>query len=100
MQVLEYKDQAVETSAWEKWFGTQNTYDDNLTYVTYRIEDYMGNTWVVTYVRTDGEARILENDYVAVYGVCQGVETMNISTGGTKTYPALDAKYIELWVEP
>lgn len=67
--------------------------------VIYRVAtDSHGNAdiWYVTYTRSSDEERILEDDHVVIYGVCDGVETYKTVLGASVTIPALKAKYIEV----
>ena len=62
--------------------------------VTLRVADN-GNDWYVTYMRkSDTESRILENDYVTLYGECKGVETYTTVMGSSNTIPAIHAEYV------
>lgn len=49
--------------------------------------------WYVTYVRPEGESRILEDDYITCYGECDGVTTYISILGSTVTVPKLIMKY-------
>lgn len=61
--------------------------------VTLRVSD-QGNIWYVTYVRKEGEARILEGDYITVYGLCKGVKSYTAVMGNQVTVPYISAEYI------
>lgn len=62
--------------------------------VTLRVKSN-GNYWYVTHTREDGESRVLEGDYVTIYGECQGVKTYTTVLGSSKTIPAMRAEYID-----
>ncbi|MGJ4851912.1 peptidoglycan-binding protein [Bacillota bacterium Meth-B3] len=51
---------------------------------------------LVSYFRPEGSSRILDDDRVAVYGVCLGVISYESTMGGTITIPAAMATRIEL----
>ncbi len=68
----------------EGWFDT----------VVFRVRDDGGNIWYVTYVRPDGESRILTEDRVAIYGTCTGVKTYKTASEESVTIPSMSAKYI------
>ena len=68
----------------EGWFNS----------VTLRI-DCSGDVWYVTYVRNDGESRILEGDWITCYGICDGVKSYTSVLGSQITIPSLDMKYYE-----
>ena len=61
--------------------ATKNNYDD----VVY-----------VFYIRPDGEARILEDDRVTVYGMCEGLYSYETVMGATVTLPEFFADTITL----
>lgn len=63
--------------------------------VTLRI-DCGGDTWYVTYTRSEGEGRILEGDYLTAYGACSGVESYTSVLGAQVTIPSMEMKYYEL----
>lgn len=68
----------------EGWFNS----------VAMRI-DCNGNVWYVTYMRSDGESRILEGDTITAYGECDGVTTYTSVLGSQITIPSLDMKYYD-----
>lgn len=73
----------------EGWFDT----------VTYRVatnKNGRDDVWYVTYSRQSDESRVLEGDYVTIYGVCNGIETYRTVLGSSITIPAIKAKYIEV----
>ena len=53
------------------------------------------NNWYVTYYRSDGESRILEGDFVTVYGKCTGVTSYEALLGNQVTIPSISAEYID-----
>ncbi|MCD8128171.1 MAG: hypothetical protein LUD54_01115 [Oscillospiraceae bacterium] len=55
-----------------------------------------GNTWYVTYTLPEGASRILEGDYVSVYGECGGVKSYTTVLGSSVTIPCVDAEYIDI----
>lgn len=69
--------------------------------VHYRVglEDSEG-TWshilYVTYVRGEGEPRILEDDTIKIYGDLNGVITYESVMAGNITIPAIIARYIDI----
>ena len=64
--------------------------------VTLRVEEN-GNIWYVTYSRKDeNEARILEDDYVTIYGTCTGIKSYTSVLGSSITIPSLQAEYIDI----
>jgi hypothetical protein len=69
----------------EGWFNS----------VTLRIETEDG-IWYAKYTREDGEARILEDDTITVYGECKGVESYSAVFGNKITIPRIDIKYYEI----
>lgn len=50
----------------------------------------------VNYVRQDGESRLLEDDNVTVYGLCNGLYSYTSVQGAKITIPCVDACYIDL----
>ncbi len=62
--------------------------------VTLLVQDDQEQTWYVTYTRGKSESRILQNDRVAVYGACGGVETYTTTSNLSVTVPSIAAKYI------
>lgn len=49
----------------------------------------------VIYVTYDGSNDVVENDYVTVYGYCDGDYSYTSTIGASVTLPKIDAKYIE-----
>lgn len=51
--------------------------------------------WYVEYKRTEeSESRILEDDYITIYGVCDGVTSYTAVLGDQIIIPAISAEYI------
>ena len=51
--------------------------------------------WYVNYTRTDqNESRILEDDYITIYGTCNGIKSYTAVLGNEVTVPEVNAKYI------
>lgn len=63
--------------------------------VTLRVSSG-GNVWLVDYWRDDGESRILEGDYVTIYGECTGVTTYLTTDLSTATVPSISAEIIDI----
>lgn len=65
--------------------------------VVYRVRDKRNSddVWYITYKRKDGEDRILENDYITVYGQCKGLKSYESVLGGVISIPEVEAEYIE-----
>lgn len=64
--------------------------------VTLRVRESNNRIWYVTITLGSGESRILENDRVTVYGICQGVTTYETVLGASVTIPKIEAKYIDI----
>ncbi len=67
--------------------------------VVYRVNiaDSQGewaDTIYVSYIRSEGEARILEDDIITIYGELNGVTTYQSVLGGNITIPSIKARYI------
>lgn len=54
-----------------------------------------GNMWYVTYTRSDGESRILEDDYITCYGECTGVTSYTSVLGSKVTIPSMKMVYYD-----
>ena len=65
----------------------------NVTRGSYGIWD---DTIFVTYTRTDGEERLLEDDIITLYGVCGGLVTYESIFGASITIPRIGAMYIDV----
>lgn len=63
--------------------------------VTLRVSSG-GNVWLVDYWRDEGESRVLEGDYVTVYGECTGVSSYLATDLSTVTIPSIDAEIIDV----
>ncbi len=64
--------------------------------VTLNEFDYYEDTIYVTFEIPEGTDKILEEDIVKLYGVCQGAETYTSIFGEEITIPSLEAIYVEL----
>lgn len=64
--------------------------------ITLRVQESYNRVWYITYVRSAGENRILENDRVKVYGVFKGLQSYETVLRTTLTIPYIDAKYIDV----
>ena len=61
------------------------------------IDGYIDeDIWYVTYKTSDDEDRLLEDDYVTVYGECDGVTSYTTVLGAQVTIPSVKAKYITI----
>ncbi len=58
------------------------------------VTDYDGNKWGCVYSYKEGESRLLEGDYVTVYGKCKGTENAETLIGQQVTLPRVDVEYI------
>lgn len=69
--------------------GSSNT-------IIYRVatKDEIEDIIYVTYKRPKGEARVLEDDIVTIYGELGGVTTYQSVMGGNITIPSVKARYI------
>ena len=80
----------VQVDESEAWFSD----DVNVIYRVAEGGDY-DKIWYVEYTRSDpDEARILENDYVTMFGICDGVTSYITVLGSTLTIPKLKAEYV------
>ena len=70
--------------------------------VTLRIDmtkdeyGYYDDTIYATYTYSEGENKILEDDIVTVYGICQGTTSYESIFGATVTLPQIDIKYLTI----
>lgn len=70
--------------------------------VTFRISvtenefGYYEDIIYATYTYSDGESKILENDIVTLYGICEGDYTYTSVLGQSITVPKVSIRYIEL----
>ena len=69
---------------------------DDITVSLRVAEDGDNNKiWFVNYTRTDpNEGRVLEDDYITVYGTCNGLRSYTSVLGSEITIPEVNAKYI------
>lgn len=58
------------------------------------LQDQDGNMWEIDYVRSEEDARIIEGDYITVYGLFMNVITHTLSTGDTITVPQVLVLYL------
>ena len=86
-QYVTFEGKVVQVQESDSW-----TSDD--VKVTLRVaeENDDDKIWWVEYTRTDtNEDRILEDDYVTVYGECTGIQKYEALLGNEITIPAVDA---------
>lgn len=71
---------------------------ENYTYVAMRVatKGSYDNVVYVTYLRSNDEARILEDDRVTVYAECQGLYTYETVIGGSVTLPEFFAESVSV----
>lgn len=89
-QNLVFKGEVIQC---EQSYGTSYYARVNVTVDEY---GFYSDTIYVTFEIPEGEDKILEEDIVKFYGVCQGSETYTSIFGETITIPSLDAAYVEL----
>lgn len=77
----------------ESSFSNSVTYRINVTQDEY---GFWEDTVYVTYRLPDGSPRILEEDIVTFYGVCQGTYTYSAVLGNNITIPSVDAEIIDI----
>lgn len=77
----------------ESSFSNSVTYRINVTQDEY---GFWEDTVYVTYSLPDGAPRILEEDIVTFYGVCQGTYTYSAVLGNNITIPSVDAEIIDI----
>jgi hypothetical protein len=63
-------------------------------YTEILLRDYMGNLWVVYYVREDGGERFLVNDRLEVYGISSGIKTFVSGESQAYSHPAVHGIYL------
>lgn len=82
-----------------KVIQVQESGNDVMLRVSTRDSGY-GNWYedvvLVAYTRQDGESRILEDDFVDIYGICAGTTTYQSVLGGDITIPSMSAQYIDI----
>lgn len=59
-------------------------------------KSYSSDMWIAGYKRQKGEARILEDDRIRVYGTCKGTYTYQSALGGPITVPAIKIESYKL----
>lgn len=89
-QNLMFKGEVIQC---EQSYGTSYYARVNVTVDEY---GFYSDTIYVTFEIPEGEDKILEEDIVKLYGVCQGSETYTSIFGESITIPSLDAAYVEL----
>lgn len=77
----------------EQSYGTSYFARVNVTVDEY---GYYDDTIYVTFEIPEGNDKILEEDIVKLYGVCQGSESYTSIFGEQITIPSLDAVYVEI----
>lgn len=87
---MKFTGQVIQTS--EMWGTviirvnvTKNEYDfwEDTVYATYKYSD-------------ENESKILEDDIVTIYGICEGNKTYTSVLGSSVTIPSIEVKYWEL----
>ncbi len=96
-----YKDIAREPDKYEgnkiKFSGEIiQVCDESDNICSYRVMLSNYDVIYVYYVRQEGEKRLLENDNVMVYGLCNGLISYTSVQGANITIPCVDAYYIDL----
>ncbi len=89
-QNLKFKGEVIQC---EQSYGTEYYARVNVTVDEY---GYYSDTIYVTFEIPEGADKILEEDIVNLYGVCQGSESYTSIFGEQITIPSLDALYVEL----
>ncbi|MBR5497455.1 MAG: zinc ribbon domain-containing protein [Clostridia bacterium] len=77
----------------------ESSYSNNVTYridVTKDEYGYWDDTVYVTYELPEGAPRILEDDIVKFYGICEGTYTYETVLGSSLTIPSVEALYIDI----
>lgn len=64
-------------------------------YTTIYIRDGNDNKWGCNITYSEGQSRILEGDYVTVYGTLNGTTTSRTVLGQQVTMPYIDIQYVE-----
>ena len=57
---------------------------------------YWDDTIYVTYLLSENESKILEDDIVTLYGICQGSTSYTSVLGEKITLPAVEALYVDI----
>lgn len=89
-QNLKFKGEVIQC---EQSYGTSYYARVNVTVDEY---GYYEDTIYVDFEIPEGADKILEEDIVELYGVCQGSESYTSIFGEQITIPSLDALYVEL----
>lgn len=89
-QNLKFKGEVIQC---EQSYGTSYYARVNVTVDEY---GYYDDTIYVDFEIPEGADKILEDDIVELYGVCQGAESYTSIFGEQITIPSLDALYVEL----
>ena len=89
-QNLKFKGEVIQC---DQEYGTSYYARVNVTVDEY---DFYTDTIYVTFEIPEGADKILEDDIVELYGICQGSETYTSIFGEQITIPSLDALYVEL----
>ena len=78
----EYKDVNIKT------YGVveQVTENNNSTIL---LVNTLDGVWYITYARPKDEPRILEDDFIACYGICDGVTSYKATSGAQITIPSM-----------
>ena len=63
-------------------------------YTSVFITDDYGNKWACTIVYSEGQSRILQGDYLTVYGILNGTTTATTLLGQQVSMPSIDIQYI------
>lgn len=76
----------------------ENKYTDSIYRIDVTEDEYgfWDDTVYVTYRRSENETRILEDDIVVFYGICQGTESYTSVLGGQVTIPSVHAEYLDV----
>lgn len=64
-------------------------------YTTLYITDDYGQKWDCTIYYKEGQSRVLEGDYVTVYGILNGTSTSTTVLGKQVTMPSVQIEYVE-----
>ena len=70
--------------------------DESDDLCSYRVMLSNYDVIYVYYIRPEGEGRLLEDDNVTVYGLCDGLLSYTSVQGANITIPCVDALYIDL----
>ena len=89
-QNLMFKGEVIQC---EQSYGTSYYARVNVTVDEY---GFYSDTIYVTFEIPEDADKILEEDIVKLYGICQGAETYTSIFGESITIPSLDAAYVEL----